>query len=175
MITQAGIKSLLHYNHDTGVFTWLENRGSVSAGSVAGCIKKQGYESIKINMVDFFSHRLAWVYMYGDKSLCSDREIDHLNHKRSDNRILNLRVVTRSENQKNRTINKNNTSGHCGVTWNKQAKKWQAQVCSRGKSKYIGVFDVMEDAIKARVNENTKHDFHKNHGSKQLQITRNIG
>jgi hypothetical protein len=166
MFTQSYIRSILNYDDITGLFTWLVDRSRrAKAGALAGCVKAGGYVSIKIDGVDFLSHRLAWIYVNGDNSIPNSKEIDHINHDRADNRIVNLRVVTRSENQKNRAINKNNISGYCGVTWNKKAKKWQAQACSKGKNRYLGLFKKKSDAVYARQEANNEDSFHENHGA----------
>tara|TARA_R110002153_G_scaffold160823_1_gene313155 strand:+ start:191 stop:676 length:486 start_codon:yes stop_codon:yes gene_type:complete len=76
--------------------------------------------------------------------------IDHINRNPLDNRRDNLRIVSRQENQMNLSINKNNKSGVAGVNWNKNANKWVAQIMYKNKSIFLGIFDNLEDAAKAR-------------------------
>ncbi len=92
--------------------------------------------------------------------------IDHINGDRGDNRISNLRVVTSTENNRNKAINKNNTSGVTGVTWSKSRRKWIAQIHIGKIGKALGGFDRVEDAIAARKNAETRYGFHENHGRK---------
>ena len=61
----------------------------------------------------YTAHRVIWAMHYGEWP----DQVDHINHDKADNRIENLRTVTHSENARNRKLNKNNTSGHAGVTW----------------------------------------------------------
>jgi hypothetical protein len=63
----------------------------------------------------------------------------------------NLRVATQAQNQANRGAQRNNTSGFKGVTWSKQAGKWQAKIEVNGKSKHLGYFrlDQIEEAAQA--------------------------
>ena len=77
-------------------------------------------------------------------------EIDHIDGDGLNNCRKNLMFVTNHENQRKRKLNKNNTSGHKGIYWNKRLKKWQAYGYINYKSIYIGVFSKIEDAIKAR-------------------------
>lgn len=75
---------------------------------------------------------------------------DHINGNRLDNRRENLRAVSRKQNSMNKGIYSNNTSGHKGVSFNIGVGKWQAYICKDGVNKYLGVFDSIEDAVKAR-------------------------
>lgn len=71
----------------------------------------------------------------------SDKEIcDHINGNSLDNRRQNLRLVTSSQNAINRRIGKHSTSGFKGVSWNKNAGKWQAYICINGKQSHLGYF-----------------------------------
>lgn len=99
------------------------------------------------------------VYEKNNRSNSIHREImntpkgmhtDHINGNGLDNRKRNLRVVTRVVNNQNRKLSKNNLSKTNGVFWNKLAKKWNVEISVEGKSKYIGVFDTLQDAIKVR-------------------------
>ena len=77
-------------------------------------------------------------------------EIDHTDGNKLDYRKDNLRAVTHQQNLQNRThLNANNTSGHRGVTWHKQMRKWQAQCVIGGKHHFIGLFERIEEAAEA--------------------------
>lgn len=77
-------------------------------------------------------------------------EIDHINRDKTDNRITNLRVVTASENCRNRSKPRGCYSEFVGVTWNKNCKKWQASLVSGGRLIHIGTFSTEQDAASAR-------------------------
>lgn len=65
---------------------------------------------------------------------------DHINGNTLDNRKDNLRICTKSENNRNRGMGRNNKSGLKGVTWHKYDKKWQAQITIDNKNIYLGKF-----------------------------------
>jgi hypothetical protein len=92
------------------------------------------------------AHRVAWFISHNEWP----DFIDHINGNPSDNRLCNLRAASRSDNNKNASIRKDNTSGVVGVYWNKQCKKWMAVINSDGKSKYLGMYNNKEAAIEAR-------------------------
>lgn len=78
--------------------------------------------------------------------------VDHIHHVKTDCRKNELRIVTCSQNQMNRTIGKNNMSGFTGVSWHKKCNKWIAQIGVGGCLLYLGMFKNFDDAIKARKN-----------------------
>lgn len=83
--------------------------------------------------------------------------IDHINHNGLDNRKCNLRICTNQENICNCEIPKNNKSGCKGVYWAKDKQKWTVQVTINHKTKYIGRYENLEDAIKARQEASKKY------------------
>jgi hypothetical protein len=166
MITQAKLKELLHYNPDTGVFTWLVNKGSrAPAGSEAGNIHQDGRTSYRLIMIDGASHkahRLAWLYVHGE---FPKNDIGHEDHDGLHNWISNLRDVTNSENNKNKSLSCNNTSGVVGVSLHKGTGKWRAQISTESGRKHLGYFTNKEDAIEAAKAARVKYGYHENHGS----------
>jgi len=66
--------------------------------------------------------------------------VDHINHDTLDNRRQNLRIATRAQNQHNKRINKNNTSGYKGVSWSARLNKWQAGIRFKNKNIHIGYY-----------------------------------
>jgi len=160
MITSGEAKAFLDYNPYSGLFLWKIRAGArAMIGTEAGHIYN-GYRFIKFKGRHYRAHRLAWLIVYGEWPL----EIDHINGIRHDNRMKNLRVVTSQENNRNRTIPSNNTSGVMGVSWNITAKKWKAKIEGNGKQIYLGIFNLKEDAIKARKEAEIKYGYHPNHG-----------
>lgn len=106
------MKDRLSYDRETGGFFWRKRSGSQCAGNKAGTVSADGYVKIKITGKMFMAHRLAWLFTYGD---WPRGEIDHINGDRADNRISNLRDVSRSANQRNAKRRRDNTSGITGV------------------------------------------------------------
>ena len=160
LLTQAELKTLLHYDPDTGVFTNAQDRNPrARKNAVAGHVNSLGYIALQINKRKMYAHRLAWLYMTG---YWPDHEIDHINRIRSDNRFCNLRQATSTENKHNTNHRRNNSSGVRGVVWHAARKKWQAQIAANGKSQYLGLYDSFDDAVKARQQAAAKlHSFAK--------------
>lgn len=134
---------LLSYCPETGEFRWRVSSGSKKAGDLAGGITLNGYWRIKAGRKHFYAHRLAWELYYG---AAPTMEIDHINGNRSDNRIANLRLAEKSENQMNRRRHKQTKSGVKGVNWNPEVKKWVSRCAAKGKRIHIGYFDSLADA-----------------------------
>lgn len=163
MITQAELKKLLHYDPGTGDFTWKSwRKNQVNAGDIAGCVHKSsfGYMIIELSAVKYKAHRLAWFYVHGEWP----EQVDHLNGIRDDNRMINLRNVTHTENQRNRIINSNNTSGYNGVAWVKHLSKWYAYIRHGGKRINLGYYKDKEKAVKVRQMADVLYGYHPNHG-----------
>jgi hypothetical protein len=147
MITQERLKELLDYDPATGVFVWkVTPSSSAPAGSVAGCRRRNGYIFIKVDGVQSLAHRLAWLYMTG---VGPSDQIDHRNCIRDDNRFENLRASSRSKNQHNKALQKNNTSGIKGVSLCAQTGKWRAAIMADKIFVYLGLFVCIEDAAAA--------------------------
>lgn len=79
-----------------------------------------------------------------------DIDVDHKSCDGLDNRRINLRTATRSQNNCNSRLCKSNTSGIKGVSWHKRAGKWRAQIVFAGEQRHIGLFDSIESAAAAR-------------------------
>ena len=91
---------------------------------------------------------------------CGDEIIDHINKNGLDNRKCNLRVCTRAVNRLNSRLNKNNTTGFCGVYFNKNINKYQARLKADGKEKSLGYFNTAVEANEARKQaQATKWDY----------------
>lgn len=78
-----------------------------------------------------------------------DKEVDHIDRNPLNNACLNLRLATHSENLKNTSKHKNNTSGFKGVRWHKRDKRWQTRIVVDGVQKHIGNFKNLDDAAHA--------------------------
>jgi len=160
MLTQARLKELLHYFPVEGIFVWRVSRGRVAAGSLAGHPHTGGYLRVKIDRKDYLAHRLAYLYMKGWMPV----EVDHEDHIRDNNSWGNLKPATHIINGRNKALTSTNTSGVCGVHWDKSRGKWQAGAMVDGKTIHLGRFDKFEDAVAARKAADIKYGFHPNHG-----------
>ena len=144
-----------------GRFVWNVRGHGITVGREAGCINKEGYRVMGIQGKRFYAHRLAWLWVYGK---FPSKEIDHINGNRLDNRIPNLRDVTKQENRKNQKIHKKNTSGVMGVYWSKDRKIWRVKISCNKKQLHIGCYKEFDDAVEARKEAERKYGFHPNHG-----------
>ena len=147
-LTAEHLRSVLHYEPETGIFTWkVSTSRRVKAGDAAGCPGGGGYPQIRVQRRLHQAHRLAWLYMYG---VWPKDQLDHVNRIRTDNRISNLREVTNKQNGQNAGKYSNNTSGYPGVHWHKRASKWQARITHNYKDIHLGYFSILEEALSAR-------------------------
>lgn len=142
MLTQEYVKSLLHYDPDTGIWTWKVQRSMHKAGIQAGCIKNCGHRSIKINNRKYYAHRLAWFYMTGKWPDVTD----HINGIRDDNRWCNLREANDCQNRINSKKAYSNTSGYKGVSWKSKNRRWVAQILIGDSKLHLGLFDDPKEA-----------------------------
>ena len=79
----------------------------------------------------------------------SNLQVDHRDMDKLNNQRCNLRFANNSENNSNKGPQPNNTSGHKGVHWNKNARKWQAQTKMNGHRYHLGYFNDINDAVVA--------------------------
>lgn len=145
-LSQARLQELLHYDPETGVFTWRVDRVRVRAGERAGKVTRDGYIEIGVDGKRYGAHRLAFLYMSG---AIPSSYVDHINLTKSDNRWCNLRPASSSQNQMNTSGRPNNTSGFKGVSWHPREERWRADIRVDGKKKCLGYFDTPEDGYDA--------------------------
>lgn len=160
--TAGYIGSILNYNPESGLFTWKVRRGSrAMPGKRAGSVLWNGYRAINVDGCHLREHRLAWLLVHGSLPV---EDIDHVNGQRSDNRLCNLRSVSRQENCRNLARRSDNSSGVPGVSFHKKLGKWRSYISTDGKQINLGVFESLAGAIDARKAAEVKLGFHKNHG-----------
>ena len=147
MVTCQRLKEVLWYTPNTGLFIWNQSKGRYKSGDRAGTVRPDGRLQIFIDGRPYLAHRLAWLYVHGSWPAS---DVDHINRNPLDNRMKNLRTVTRSENIQNSGPRKTNKSGILGVHFIKKLKKWTAQISINGNKKYLGVFNTAEEAAHAR-------------------------
>lgn len=153
-VTAQEVREMLGYDKTTGVFTWkVRPCKAVRAGDVAGNTNKFGYVTIGVKKKVYKAHRLAWLYVYG---VWPDGLIDHINGRKDDNRLCNLRVVAADGNAQNiRRPNRRNKSGFLGVIWFQN--KWRANITVKGKTHWLGDYSTPEEAHQAYLEAKRKH------------------
>ena len=140
MITQELVAEF--FEHKDGKLYWKKMSHSNKdflIGSEAGAVHKTGYRHVTWLGTKHKIHRLIFLLLRG----YLPKELDHINGNRLDNRIENLREVTRSENQYNKRPQQN-SSGHRGVSWHKKTMKWCVRVTKDKISHSFGYFDDLE-------------------------------
>lgn len=163
-LTAEYIRQVLNYDPDAGELRWRHRASSMFntkkrtresicavwnirfAGMLAGSINPEGQSRIVINGRHYRTHRIIWLWMTGT---WPKEEIDHIDCNELNNKWCNLREASRSQNEMNKGVSRNNSSGAKGVSWNRRDKKWLAQIIVNGRYKYLGYFSSKCDAIAA--------------------------
>lgn len=154
--TQTDLASRFSYDPKTGLIVRLVNsysgRGGskiqARAGDIAGSVNAStGYVEFRIDSVIVKAHLVAWVLYHG---YVPEHDIDHINKDKTDNRISNLREVTRSCNVRNRLTLENNTSGFSGVSFSIREQKWKTYVTVNNKRLDLGTYKELLEAVSAR-------------------------
>jgi hypothetical protein len=179
LVDPETLRKLLDYDPETGAFIWKprsadlvqpESRSpeweatrfnALHAGKPALTTKKpRGYLFGGVLGRNVYAHRAAWAIVHGEWP----EEIDHINGNPTDNRLCNLRAVSRAQNTKNVGVGKRNTSGHIGVSKCSRSNRWVASMTVSGKTIVIGRFSIKEEAANARRLAASHAGFHENHG-----------
>lgn len=128
------------YHFDTGkIFIKLKN-GDIRETGLSK--DKDGYHQIWISDKMCKVHRVLYA-KYHSMKIPNDKVIDHIDRNPSNNKIENLRLVTRSENSQNQSIKKNNTSNHKNIFWDEKCCKWRIRI----GDKYYGSFEELAQAV----------------------------
>jgi hypothetical protein len=152
ILTREKLQQVLHYDKDSGEFTWLTTSNRKKAGERAGTAVPHGYRKIQVYNKIYYEHRLAWLYVYGE---FPQDVVDHIDGNGLNNKIANLRSVSRSDNMRNQIRpQKNNKLKVLGVTQTKSGK-FRAQIFDE-KVKVLGVFDTVEEASQAYIQAKRK-------------------
>ena len=115
----------------------------IKAGQPAGHRRWNGYIIVGFKGKPTPAHRIIWLILKGTW----EKQLDHINRIRDDNRIENLRPCTASQNQMNRSMVMPTLSGHRGVGFKKG--KWVARIMLNGKKYWLGRHVKKQDAINA--------------------------
>lgn len=187
-LTQALANQLLSYDPNTGVLYWkardislfsddsrhpqhvIQSRWNTRyAGTKAltGTAAK-GYKAGSMLNKRVYAHRIIFLLAHGRWP----NEIDHINGVITDNRLDNLRDVSRTDNMRNLCRNSRNVSGVSGVRNRSDCNRWVASIQVAGRDKHLGLFQTFEQAVAARKQAETALGFHKNHGRPNLQLWR---
>lgn len=130
---------------DDGDFDWLSQWKWM-------CVRGYAVRSTgpRKNRKVVFMHRLV-------ANTPANMETDHINGNKLDNQRRNLRVCTRSQNMSNVGAYRNGTSGHKGISWHSERRKWQAYITVNYHRIYLGIFSEISEAIAARDDASKKY------------------
>lgn len=84
-----------------------------------------------------------------DRDLLRGEHVDHINGDPLDNRRVNLRLASPSENLRNRGKNANNKSGFKGVYYFKPTGRWHARIEVNGRHHHLGYYDTPQEGARA--------------------------
>tara|TARA_R100001039_G_scaffold35011_1_gene29820 strand:+ start:4405 stop:4971 length:567 start_codon:yes stop_codon:yes gene_type:complete len=179
-ITSEIVRELLHYDPETGIFTWrardrrwFKSEHSCMAWNAkhankrAGCVWTSPRTGFKRRHIALFrktrlEHALAWMWM-SDEPLPA--QIDHENRDGTDNRWQNIRASNNAKNCLNRSKRFTNKSGVTGVDWHGRLGKWRARCTVSGKTHHLGVFNDINEAESAVIAFRASHGFELDHGA----------
>lgn len=156
MLTAERLRELVDFDPNTGIFTSKVARGSrCMAGKILGGLHRYGYIRISVDGREHKAHRLAWLYVHGQYPVGI---VDHINGRRDDNRIANLRDVDHQVNAENR---KGARSGKkiplMGVKKQTLGPTYTASIKVKGKVISLGGFSTPEAAHAAYLQAKAKH------------------
>ena len=162
-LDQEKLRELFTYSPDGKLLSNISSGRWVRGkpiGHVYKCGTFRGYYVVRFLGKALLLHRLVWTLHFG--AIPDGYVIDHINGDPLDNRIENLRAVTRSLNQRNARRPKHNKSGIVGVY--STPRGWVAAITLNNRFKFLGRFKRFEDAVACRANANERYGFHANHG-----------
>ncbi|MFN3046355.1 HNH endonuclease [Pseudomonas alloputida] len=137
MLTHERLRELLAYDPESGVFTWLQSKGTRVAGKPAGYVCGDKGIYIMVDKKGYRAHRLAWFYMTG--AWPAD-QVDHIDRNQNNNAWANLREATAAQNSQNTSRSYRSVSGVKGVTWDKHECMWRASITCNKVVHILGYF-----------------------------------
>jgi len=143
------------FKYDDGFLYWREERKRFSTANPVGVNTSRGYLDVTLNGYKYRLHRIIWAWHFDRPEIGMD--IDHINKNKSDNRIENLRVVTRSQNLHNQVARRGNKGGCVGVCFVKSKGYWQVTFCVDYKQVYLGSKHDYFEACCLRKSYEAKH------------------
>ncbi len=123
-------------------------RGRV--GEEAGTARPDGRRVVQFKGKRLFNHQIIWLIFNDD--IPEGFTIDHEDRNPLNNRIENLRLATSSEQQGNKTLQSNNSSGYRGVSYcgsKNKSNPWAANIKHDGVTTHLGYFKTAEEAANA--------------------------
>lgn len=146
ILTQELVRE--HMRYDNGKLYWKKSGSGITVGAEVGSLDTNGYRQVMFRSLKMLTHRLIFLYHHG---YLPENQIDHINRIRDDNRIENLREVSRSCNMRNSKLSVRNTSRVKGVYYARATEKWYAQIYVNNKLRHLGLYPDLIEAACARL------------------------
>ena len=171
MVDPEILRQRLSYDSESGALTW-KHRPNITKGDKVFNKRFAGRPALTWVCPDGYmrgcihpfgvirTHRAIWAMMHDEYP----EFIDHKNGDRTDNRLANLRAVTKRENAQNQKRRTDNTSGATGVSWHAASGKWRARIQVGDKRTDVGLFATIAEAAAARRVAEGSHNYGPNHG-----------
>ena len=158
------LRKILRYDAETGRLFWRYRMpDTFNCASKAACLNAAlafntrfcgteaftsidggGYLCGRINNRKYKAAHVIWAMLEGTWPQETGFVVDHINRVRTDNRISNLRLITKLKNSWNR-------SDVAGVYLDRRTNRWEARITASGKSHNLGRFDTREEAREVRL------------------------
>ena len=144
-----------YFTYRDGLLIWKhrpEAHQSVNTklvGKPAGSLREDGYIRVRLNDHAYYAHVIVFEMHNGP--VPEGYDVDHRDLDRSNNRIENLRLATRSQNKANGKVYRTSSTGVKGVLYHKRMEKYQVSITANGVTTHIGTFNSFAEAKRARL------------------------
>ena len=147
MLTQERVQEVFDYVEVR--FRWkVRTSNRIKLGDLTGGIGKDGYRFTGIDEKLYPDHQLIFLYHHG---YIPENDIDHIDRNPLNNRIENLREVSRSCNSRNCGLRVTNRSGVTGVSWDTKEGKWAANIVVNRRKIHLGTHSALPEAVAHRL------------------------
>jgi len=147
-LTQEIVQHLFNYNSETGELRWKRAPFTCSKKGASANTNCNGYYHVRVYGKIYGVHRIIWLYVYG---YLPENDIDHIDRNRANNKISNLREVSRQCNQRNTGLQSNNKSGVTGISFKPLHFAWTASIKVNGKHYSLGIYTDYIEAVCTRL------------------------
>lgn len=148
-----------HFQCERHMNAWNTRYSSTQASTKSK--KSDPYKLISIKGINYKEHHIIWAMCYFE---WPDGVIDHIDGDKFNNKLSNLRVVNSMENNRNKSMHKNNKSGITGVYFKLRNSKWAAYITSNYEKIHLGIYSDFEEAVRVRKQAEIDYGYHPNHG-----------
>ena len=165
-LTQTILREYLNYDEHTGILTWKKkpSKKAVLNTRAGSLVSTTGYRTLRLFERSYPEHHVVWCWYHG---YWSDKQLDHIDHNRANNCIVNLREVTIAENARNRTRRRYTKVEEAGIWFCKRRQRYVSEITMDGRKVFQKTYlpDDIDVAISERKAKLIELGFHENHGT----------